>query len=264
MLRDGGSLTSSISLDKKSKMSEKISLLLKCQRISKYFRGVTALKDVSLKVFRGEIVALLGDNGAGKSTLVKIIAGVYKPSTGKIFFKGKEVSIHSPVDAKNLGIETIYQNLALAEGLDVSRNIFMGREPVKNLWMVDKKKMDIETKKALKILKIELDSVNIPVEELSGGQRQATAITRGIYWEAKFIILDEPTASLGMGETQKILKLVKGLRSKGIGIIFISHNLEDIFAVANRAVVLRKGKVVGKKNIEETTREELASLMLVG
>jgi len=218
----------------------------------------------------GEVLALAGDNGAGKSTLIKIISGVHAPDTGSLAYQGQPLRANSPLQARNLGIETIYQDLALADNLDVGANIFLGREPMKSFLgmtkVIDRQKMLKESREVLHSLDIEIpeSSLEQPVRNLSGGQRQAIAISRAIYWNAKLLIMDEPTAALGVPEQRKVLELIDKLRSQKIGIIFISHNLNDIFAASDRILVLRQGRVVGENKISETSREEVVSQMVSG
>jgi len=244
--------------------------ILEIKSISKRFGGVKALNNVSIKLFEGEVLALAGDNGAGKSTLIKIISGVYNSDKGDILFNGKNVVNNSPNYSRNLGIETIYQDLALADNLDVSSNIFLGRERIKQnfkfLQRLNRKLMFDESVNILNSLKIEIPkgSLKQPVASLSGGQRQAIAISRAIYWNAKILIMDEPTAALGVPEQRKVLELIHTLKKNKIGIIFISHNLNDIFSVSDRICVLRQGKLVCEKNINESNKEEIVSYMVQG
>lgn len=241
--------------------------LLKVNNLTKKFGGLTAVNDVSLDVNIGEVVGLLGDNGAGKSTLIKMISGVYKPDEGEILFNGEGVDFTSPRQARDIGIETIYQDLALAENLDVGSNIFLGREILRPylgglIHTVDRNKMREEAVKALDRLNIRLDSLTQQVLNLSGGQRQAVAIARSIYWNAKLMIMDEPTAALGVSEQRKVLRLVKTLRDQGVPVILISHNMQDVFAVATRIIVLRRGKKVGERIVSQTTPDEIVGLMV--
>ncbi|MEC7164673.1 MAG: ATP-binding cassette domain-containing protein, partial [SAR324 cluster bacterium] len=211
-----------------------------------------------------------GDNGAGKSTLIKVISGVHAPDTGSLAYQGQPLRANSPLQARNLGIETIYQDLALADNLDVGANIFLGREPMKSFLgmakVIDRRKMLKESREVLHSLDIEIpeSSLEQPVRNLSGGQRQAIAISRAIYWNAKLLIMDEPTAALGVPEQRKVLELIDKLRTQKIGIIFISHNLNDIFAASDRILILRQGRVVGENKISETSREEVVSQMVSG
>lgn len=241
--------------------------LLRIQNLTKRFGGLTAVNSISLDVNVGEVIGLLGDNGAGKSTLIKMVSGVYQPDEGEIFFNGQKVEFNSPRDARDMGIETIYQDLALAENLDVGSNIFLGREILRSylggfIKTVDRTRMREEAVKALDRLNIRLPSLTQQVLNLSGGQRQAVAIARSIYWNAKMMIMDEPTAALGVSEQRKVLRLVKTLCDKGVPVIIISHNMQDVFAVATRIVVLRRGKKVGERMTNQTSPDEIVSLMV--
>ena len=244
--------------------------LLSVRNITKKFGGVTALDSVSIELRRGEVLALAGDNGAGKSTLTKIISGVYRPDIGEIGFDGKITEISSPAVARNIGIETIYQDLALSDNLDVGANVFLGREPVKRILgvptRIDRPFMLSAAQKLLDNLDIEISpaKMRLPVGSLSGGQRQAVAISRAIYWNASVLIMDEPTAALGVPEQRKVVGLIKRLKRENVGIIFISHNLTDIFAVADRIVVLHRGKIAGERDARKTNGDELVRLMVGG
>ena len=244
--------------------------ILEVNTISKRFGGVKALDRVSIKLNEGEVLALAGDNGAGKSTLIKIISGVYTSDEGEISFNGRKILNNNPNYSRNLGIETIYQDLALADNLDVPSNIFLGREPIKKslkfLHRLDRNFMYEQSVDVLKSLKIEIpkSSLTQPVASLSGGQRQAIAISRAIYWNAKILIMDEPTAALGVPEQRKVLELIDTLKKSCIGIIFISHNLNDIFSASDSICVLRQGKKVCEKMISQTNKDEIVSYMVRG
>jgi simple sugar transport system ATP-binding protein len=241
--------------------------VLEVQNVSKHFGGVHALENVSLSLFPGEVLALAGDNGAGKSTLIKTISGVYRPDGGVLRYEGKSVSFDNPQQARARGIETIYQDLALADNLDVGANVFLGREPMRHVLgfpVIDRKKMREEAGKTLRVLDIRIKRFDLPLRSLSGGQRQAVAIGRAIHWNAKVLIMDEPTAALGVPEQRKVVALVQSLRQSGVGVIFISHNLVDIFAVSDRIVVLRRGVVAGERQIASTTHDEIVRLMVGG
>ncbi len=235
--------------------------ILELRGICKYFGGVHALEDVDLELYPNEVLALVGDNAAGKSTLIKIIAGVHQPNKGEILIDGKEIEIHSPRAAMDLRIETVYQELALVDNLDVVENIFLGRPLTKFRWFVDRKSMVAETINILKRLKIFISSLNEPVQNLSGGQRQALAVGRAIAWSGKIVILDEPTAALGLEETKKVLALIKHLKEQGASIIVISHNLRHVFGVADRIIVLRGGRRVGSRIKSETSIDEIVKLI---
>lgn len=244
--------------------------ILSARNITKKFGGVMALDSVSIELRRGEVLALAGDNGAGKSTLTKIISGVYQPDVGDIDFNGKKTEITTPAVARNIGIETIYQDLALSDNLDVGANVFLGREPmIRTLGMpirIDRPFMQIEARKLLENLDIEISPTKMrqPVGSLSGGQRQAVAISRAMYWNASVLIMDEPTAALGVPEQRKVVALIQRLKKENVGIIFISHNLSDIFAVADRIVVLHRGKIAGERETRKTNGDEIVKLMVGG
>src|ERR1700726_3205190 len=241
--------------------------LLRVENVSKRFGGVHALKEVSLILYPGEVLALAGDNGAGKSTLIKVISGVHHPTEGKICYNGAEVTFENPQKAREQGIETIYQDLALADNLDVGANVFLGREPLKRVLgfpVLDRKKMRTEAADALRVLDIRINRFDLPLRSMSGGQRQAVAIGRAIHWNAKVLIMDEPTAALGVPEQRKVIALIKSLKQSGVGVIFISHNLIDIFAVSDRIVVLRRGVKAGERISTDTSSDEIVRLMVGG
>ncbi len=242
--------------------------LLKVVGISKKFGAVQALCDVSFEVDKGEVLGLLGDNGAGKSTLIKIISGVYPPDKGEIFFEGKRIERYDPAYARSLGIETVYQDLALAAKRNIAENIFLGREYLKAflgtpIRVLDKRRMEKEAKLLLQRLRIDIDPRS-KVGNLSGGQRQATAIARSVFWNAKLVIMDEPTAALGISEREKVHQIISELKNHNISVILISHNLEDTINVADKAVILRLGKKVGECLLQETSKDELARLIVAG
>jgi ABC-type sugar transport system ATPase subunit len=242
-------------------------LLLRVENLTKRFGGLVAVDEVSMEIFKGEVVGLVGDNGAGKSTLIKMISGVYHPDGGDIYMDGKEVVFTGPREARDMGIETIYQDLALAENLDVGANIFLGREIKKPylggvLNTLDRRKMRAESATILNKLEIEVPSLTQQIRNLSGGQRQAVAIARSIYWNARLMIMDEPTAALGVIEQRKVLMLVRTLAAQGVPVIIISHNMQDVFAVADRIVILRRGKKVAERIAAESTPDEIVSLMV--
>jgi len=240
--------------------------LLEVRHITKRFGGLVAVNDVSMGVNAGEVVGLLGDNGAGKSTLIKMVSGVYHADEGKIFFMDREIRIGDPMDALALGIETIYQDLALAENLNVYSNIFLGREKLKKVLgfikVLDHDLMLSESRAILNRLEIEIPSLRNKISMLSGGQRQAVAISRSLYWNAKFLIMDEPTAALGITEQKKVLGLVRLLRDQGLGIIIISHQLHDIFSVSDRLVIMRRGVKVAERMTKDTNPNEIVSLIV--
>jgi simple sugar transport system ATP-binding protein len=242
--------------------------LLEVRAVSKSFAAVRALNGVSLSVGAGEVVALAGDNGAGKSTLIKIIAGVFHPDGGEIVYQGENVTFETPQAAREHGIETIYQDLALADNLSIGGNIFLGREPMKRAFgflpVLDRSKMAEAARETMARLDFHVDRLDAPVSRFSGGQRQAVAIGRAIYWEARVLIMDEPTAALGVPEQRKVLALIKNLREQRKGVIFVSHNLADIFDVCDRIVVLRRGVLAGERKKTETTPDEIVKLMVGG
>ncbi|WP_448951925.1 ATP-binding cassette domain-containing protein [Labrys neptuniae] len=242
--------------------------LLDIRDVSKHFGGVTALNGVSLQLEAGEVVALAGDNGAGKSTLIKTISGVYQADGGEIRLNGKVVKFATPEAARGHGIETIYQDLALADNLSIGANIFLGREPMRKAFgflpVLDRKKMAAAAQETMAQLDFHVTRLDAPVGNFSGGQRQAVAIGRAVYWNAQVLIMDEPTAALGVPEQRKVVSLIHKLKAQGRGIIFISHNLQDIFAVSDRIVVLRRGNLAGERRIAETNHDEIVKLMVGG
>ncbi len=242
--------------------------ILSARELSKHFGGVAALERVSFDLFSGEVLALAGDNGAGKSTLIKAIAGVHQPDHGEIWYDGAKVQFASPREARDRGIETIYQDLALADNLDVGANVFLGREPAARflgiLPRIDRTAMREAARRTMASLDIEIERLDVPVRALSGGQRQAVAIGRAIYWNAKVLIMDEPTAALGVPEQRKVMALIQRLKTQDVAVIFISHNLGDIFAVADRILVLRRGVKAGERRIGETDGDEIVKLMVGG
>jgi D-xylose transport system ATP-binding protein len=236
--------------------------ILEARGISKSFGAVQALFDVDFEVYGGEVVALVGDNGAGKSTLIKCISGAHLPDTGTIRLDGVEVKIHTPSDATHLGIETVYQDLALCDNLDVVANMFLGREaaPVPLLGPIEELSMEKGSLEVLESLHVTtIPSVRQRVETLSGGQRQSVAISRAVMWKAKVVILDEPTAALGVAQTEQVLALIRRLREQGLGVVVITHNLHEVFEVADRIVVLRLGRRVATFDHAATTPEDVVA-----
>jgi len=242
--------------------------LLEVRHLSKNFGAVQALRDLSMSVHAGEVVALAGDNGAGKTTLIKALSGVYKPSGGEILLEGKPVSFASPQEARERGIETIYQDLALADNLSIGANIFLGREPMRKalgfIPVLDRRAMARAAKETMALLDFHVSRMDAPVSNFSGGQRQAVAIGRAVHWNARILIMDEPTAALGVPEQRKVIALIHQLKAQGWGVIFISHNLLDIFAVSDRIIVLRRGVQAGERLISDTSHEEVVRLMIGG
>ena len=233
-------------------------LLLRLRGVSKQFGAVTALSDIELDVHAGEVVALVGDNGAGKSTLVKVLAGVHQPTSGSIEFLGKQVSLDTPSKALGMGIATVFQDLALCENLDVVSNLFLGHEM--KPWRLDEVEMEVRAWKLLKELAARIPSVREPVASLSGGQRQTVAIARSLILDPQIIMLDEPTAALGVAQTAEVLNLIERVRDRGHGVILISHNMEDVRAVADRIVVLRLGRNNGVFTPESSHQDLVAAI----
>ena len=226
--------------------------------ITKRFGAVQALTDVSLDVRPGEVVALVGDNGAGKSTLVKIISGVYQPDEGSVTFAGRQISVGGPSEAQRLGIATVFQDLALCDNLDVVANLFLGQER-NRASVLNEVEMEKEAWRLLRTLSAKIPSVRIPIASLSGGQRQTVAIARSLVGAPKVVMLDEPTAALGVAQTAEVLNLIERLREQGLGVVLISHNMADVQAVADRIVVLRLGRNAAEFRVEEATTEELVA-----
>jgi D-xylose transport system ATP-binding protein len=239
--------------------------LLQLRDITKSFGSVQALSDVDFEVRRGEVMALVGDNGAGKSTLIKCVAGVQAADSGQILFEGKEVHIHGPKDAAKLGIEVVYQDLALADNLDVVQNMYLGREEHDWLQRLKEPIMEQKTAETLKSLAVTtIHSIRQPVASLSGGQRQSVAVAKAVQWNSKLVILDEPTAALGVAQTEQVLALVRRLAEQGLAVVIISHNLHDIFETAQRITVLRLGRTVGIFEREKTTQQEVVEAITAG
>ena len=232
--------------------------ILEMEGISKRFGAVQALSGVKFSVAPGEVVALVGDNGAGKSTLIKAIAGVGPADEGVVTFDGEQVSITKPHDAQMLGIATVYQDLALCDNLDVVANLFLGREDTSG-GVLDEIDMERRANELIRSLAAKVPSVRIPVASLSGGQRQTVAIARSLVGEPKVVILDEPTAALGVAQTAQVLELIERLRERGLAVILISHNLADVYAVADRIVVLRLGRNAGEFTMGEVSQEEVVA-----
>jgi D-xylose transport system ATP-binding protein len=238
--------------------------VLELRGVSKRFGAVQALADVDVEIFPGEIVALVGDNGAGKSTLIKTMSGVGPPTSGQMFFAGNEVSILRPQDATKLGIATVYQDLALCDNLDVVANLFLGQEnhphgPLRLFSWIDELAMEKQALELLRQLSVSIPTVRTPVASLSGGQRQSVAIARSLLGDPKVVILDEPTAALGVAQTAQVLDLVVRLRERGLAVVIISHNLADVFAVADRIVVLRLGRNAGEFRVGEVSEEDVVA-----
>src|SRR5579862_8743231 len=238
--------------------------LLQLRDITKTFGSVQALTEVDFEARSGEVMALVGDNGAGKSTLVKCIAGTHSADSGEILFEGRAVNIHSPKDAARLGIEVVYQDLALCDNLDVVQNMYLGRE-ANRFEILNESLMEENTASTLKSLAVTtISSIRQPVATLSGGQRQSVAVAKAVQWNSKLVVLDEPTAALGVAQTEQVLALVRRLGEQGLAVVIISHNLHDIFETANRITVLRLGRNVGVFDRRTTTQQEVVSAITAG
>ncbi len=238
---------------------------LELRGITKSFGSVQALADVDFEVRAGEVMALVGDNGAGKSTLVKVVAGIHAPDSGEILFEGKPVHVSSPKEASRLGIEVVYQDLALCDNLDVVQNMFLGREERDWLWRLKEPAMEQRTAETLRGLSVTtIRSIRQPVASLSGGQRQSVAVAKAVLWNSTLVILDEPTAALGVAQTRQVLELVKRLGEQGLAVVLISHNLHDVFEVATRITVLRLGRDVGVYEREKTNQQEIVQAITAG
>jgi D-xylose transport system ATP-binding protein len=239
--------------------------LLELRGITKSFGSVQALSDVDFDVRPAEVMALVGDNGAGKSTLVKCVAGTHTPDSGEILFEGQEVHIHGPKDAGRLGIEVVYQDLALCDNLDVVQNMYLGREEHNWFLQLNEPAMEQRTAETLKSLAVTtIGSIRQPVATLSGGQRQSVAVAKAVQWNSKLVILDEPTAALGVAQTEQVLALVNRLAEQGLSVVLISHNLHDIFETAHRITVLRLGRNVGVFERAKTTQQEVVQAITAG
>jgi D-xylose transport system ATP-binding protein len=238
--------------------------LIELRDISIAFGGIKAVDHASIDLHAGEVVALLGHNGAGKSTLIKVLSGAYKRDAGQIMIEGNEVSINNPRDAKGHGIETIYQTLALADNVDAAANLYLGRELKTAFGTLDDVAMEAETRKVMHRLNPNFRRFKEPVSKLSGGQRQSVAIARAIHFNARILIMDEPTAALGPQETAQVGELIKQLKAEGIGIFLISHDIHDVFDLADRVCVMKNGKVVGTAHVKDVTGDEVLGMIIAG
>jgi D-xylose transport system ATP-binding protein len=238
--------------------------LVQLKDISISFGGIKAVDHVSLDLHAGEVVGLLGHNGAGKSTLIKILAGAYKKDSGEIWIEGKRAEINSPRDARDHNIETIYQTLALADNLDAASNLFLGRELTSPMGFVDDAKMAAETAKIMARLNPNFKKLKEPVSALSGGQRQSVAIARAVYFNAKILIMDEPTAALGVHETEMVADLIKELKDQGLGIFLISHDTREMMDLCDRVSVMKNGQMVGTERVEDVTEDDILSMIIMG
>ena len=245
-------------------MSEAGRLLVELKNMSISFGGVRAVDGVSLDLAAGEVVGLLGHNGAGKSTLIKMLSGAYRADGGEIRIDGQAATISSPRDARRFGIETIYQTLALAENLDAAANLFLGRELRSRWGTLDDVAMEAETRRVMARLNPHFAKFKAPVRALSGGQRQSVAIARAIHFNARVLIMDEPTAALGPQETQQVADLIVQLKKEGIGIFLISHDIHDVFDLADRVAVMKNGKLVGTASTHAVTKDEVLGLIILG
>ena len=234
--------------------------ILEMKGVSKRFGAVQALSEVDFEVYAGEVVGLVGDNGAGKSTLIKSIAGVDRPDSGEYVFEGRPVTIHTPKDATSLGIETVYQDLALCDNLDVVGNLYLGRERAGGpAAILDEVRMEQTARGVIRELGVRIPSVRSEIGTMSGGQRQGVAVTRAVMWNSKVVLLDEPTAALGVAQTKQVKDLILRLRERGLGVVVISHNLADVFDVADRIIVLRLGRRVATFDTRVSNAEQVVS-----
>jgi len=238
--------------------------LVEMRDIAISFGGIKAVDHVSVDLYPGEVVGLLGHNGAGKSTLIKILSGAYQGDSGEIFINGEKAEIHNPRDARKYNIETIYQTLALADNLDAASNLFLGRELTSPMGMVDDAQMEAETRKIMNRLNPNFQKFADPVSKLSGGQRQSVAIARAVYFNARILIMDEPTAALGPHETQMVAELIHQLKAEGIGIFLISHDIHDVMELCDRASVMKNGKLVGTVDVDSVTDDDLLGMIILG
>jgi D-xylose transport system ATP-binding protein len=238
--------------------------LVELRKISVSFGGVHAVEDVSIDLWPGEVLALVGGNGAGKSTLIKVLSGAHRADSGEIRVDGQPVTIATPRDAKALGIETTYQTLALADNIDAPGNIFLGRELTTRFGNLDDSAMEDTTRKLMGRLNPKFQNFKVPVASLSGGQRQSVAIARAVHFNARILIMDEPTAALGPAETGQVKELIRQLKQDGIGIILISHDIHDVFDLADRISVMLQGRLVGTVNKTEVTIDEVLAMIIIG
>lgn len=238
--------------------------LVEMRDISVSFGGVKAVDHVSVDLYPGEVVGLLGHNGAGKSTLIKVLSGAYQADGGEILINGERANINNPRDARRYNIETIYQTLALADNLDAASNLFLGRELVTPLGLIDDSAMEAEARRIMGRLNPNFAKFAAPVSSLSGGQRQSVAIARAVYFDARILIMDEPTAALGPQETQMVADLILQLKSEGIGIFLISHDIHDVMGLCDRASVMKNGKLVGTVSVDDVTDDDLLSMIILG
>lgn len=245
-------------------MSNTGTSLVELKDISIAFGGIKAVDKVSVNLYPGEVVGLLGHNGAGKSTLIKCLSGAYKADSGEVYINGEKVTINTPRDARKLNIETIYQTLALADNLDAASNLFLGREIIGAGGFLDDSKMEAETRKIMARLNPNFQKFNVPVSALSGGQRQSVAIARAVYFDAKILIMDEPTAALGPQETEMVAELIHELKKQGLGIFLIEHDIHNVMKLCDRASVMKNGRLVGTERVEDVTEDDILSMIILG
>lgn len=238
--------------------------LVEIKDLSIAFGGIKAVDQASVDLFPGEVVAILGHNGAGKSTLIKVLSGAYKRDGGQIFVNGEEAEINNPRDAKKYGIETIYQTLAVADNVDAAANLYLGREILTSYGTLDDAAMEAEARKVMGRLNPNFQRFKEPVSKLSGGQRQSVAIARAILFNARILIMDEPTAALGPQETEQVSELIQQLKKEGIGIFLISHDLHDVFDLADRVAVMKNGQIVGYAHTEDVSKDEVLGMIIMG
>ncbi|PJE31455.1 monosaccharide ABC transporter ATP-binding protein, CUT2 family [Pseudooceanicola antarcticus] len=238
--------------------------LVEMRDVSVSFGGIKAVDHVTIDLYPGEVVGLLGHNGAGKSTLIKCLSGAYKMDAGEIYVDGKLVDIQNPRDARGHNIETIYQTLALADNLDAASNLFLGRELITPTGLVDDARMEAETRKIMARLNPNFKKFNAPVKALSGGQRQSVAIARAVYFNARILVMDEPTAALGPQETQMVAELIEQLKAQGIGIFLIEHDVHSVMNLCDRASVMKNGQLVGTVDVDKVTDEDILSMIILG
>ena len=238
--------------------------LVELKDISISFGGIKAVDRVSVDLYTGEVVGLLGHNGAGKSTLIKCLSGAYKAESGEVFINGNNVVINNPRDARDQNIETIYQTLALADNLDAASNLFLGRELISKAGFLDESKMEAETRSIMARLNPNFQKFDVPVSALSGGQRQSVAIARAVYFDAKILIMDEPTAALGPQETEMVAELIQELKNQGLGIFLIEHDIHNVMKLCDRASVMKNGVLVGTERVSDVTEDDILSMIILG
>jgi len=238
--------------------------LVEMRDISISFGGIRAVDGVSLDLYPGEVVGLLGHNGAGKSTLIKCLSGAYQADSGKFYVDGQPATINSPRDSRDLNIETIYQTLALADNLDAASNLFLGREITTPLGFLDDGQMEAETRKIIARLNPNFKKFKEPVSALSGGQRQSVAIARAVYFNARILIMDEPTAALGVHETEMVASLIRELKNQGLGIFLISHDTREMMDLCDRVAVMKNGQLIGNERVEDVTEDDILSMIIMG